>query len=684
MKKLAIILALLTLTCSAYAQDIGGGSIGVIVSLTGVPQVSATEVTANRAWIDGYNLPTSAPANDQIMKYDIGTGLVGWESDLQGLTGTDSLDIVANRGASTDVELDLNALGAEDITGTRVSGDTITTSHLTADSYIAAPVVTGVTVSGDLVRTGSYTFPVADGPNTYMLTTDGAGTMDWIPQPTVAASGSALWYSDGGRMSGISIDTVTISSVVVDNLYTDGTLGVEGTLTGTTVSGDNVTTSILTCDTMNEYVFDQSVASGTSPVFDMANFIGKDGLDAVITHGGNTSQVITLGDFGASDVTLTTVEATTSVSGTKVIANYLHADGALGINGNTTGQTVTFTTITGDRFTDGSMTCEGGLLQAATIVATDGGTLQVNSDGDDKNIAITHDDTDSNIDCSSGEMNFSATVFDFDSNSNSNGITIRGADAGTEYANLYVNAADDFIIASNGGKAIVDGNSNTEGLRVAGTDAANEYADFYVDAADDLYVDVNGGDVVIVDRLMVGDDTAPSYDLHVDGDIYTQAVTGDIVSFATVTATDIFLDGGRIMESDLFETDRKAVLPIEWDIDVLLFAPDDINDEVEVFECNGKKYPAGITVTTASLSLPSDAAYTLPVEIWSGDPAAIDSDTGDMCTLTTGAGAAQVVLDNDRREINNMYVCSGDRVYLDIPSTDVDWVHVKLIGYVLD
>jgi hypothetical protein len=163
---------------------------------------------------------------------------------------------------------------------------------------------------------------------------------------------------------------------------------------------------------------------------------------------------------------------------------------------------------------DMELTAEYVTLMNATI-------LQVNSAGDDKNIQIKHDDTDGDITVSAGELNLAATVFDFDSNSNSQNIYIRGTDAGAEWANLFVNAADDFNVYVNGGLTILDSNSDSECLRLVAADAANDYADFSVNSDGELTI------MPVARNVFIGDGTDGDNALGFFGDTTIWTLTHD-------------------------------------------------------------------------------------------------------------------------------------------------------------
>lgn len=110
------------------------------------------------------------------------------------------------------------------------------------------------------------------------------------------------------------------------------------------------------------------------------------------------------------------------------------------------------------------------------------------------------------------------------------------------------------------------------------------------------------------------------------------------------------------------------------DVDALIYAPDTINDEVAIFHANSNLYPYGITLVSVQITLPDDAAYSMVFEEWSGDPPAAVNDITTV--TTTGSEAFKQVLAADMADSS---IAANAYIFLHIPSTVVDWVHVKII-----
>ena len=114
------------------------------------------------------------------------------------------------------------------------------------------------------------------------------------------------------------------------------------------------------------------------------------------------------------------------------------------------------------------------------------------------------------------------------------------------------------------------------------------------------------------------------------------------------------------------------------DIDALLFAPDGINDEIPMLHVDAAKYPHGIKLLNIQITLPADAVYSMVFEEWAGDPPVAQND---IETVTTGGADSYMEITGGN--IDDSDIDADDYVFLDIPATDVDWIHVKIIFYVV-
>ena len=121
---------------------------------------------------------------------------------------------------------------------------------------------------------------------------------------------------------------------------------------------------------------------------------------------------------------------------------------------------------------------------------------------------------------------------------------------------------------------------------------------------------------------------------------------------------------------------ESALIPMYQKIDATIFAPDGVNDQIAIFHVDALLYPFGIEIDQVSITIPADAAYSMVFEEWAGDPPAAQAD---IETVTTGAGDSYM----EDGTITNDQVDADDYIFLDIPATDVDWIHVQVIYHVI-
>lgn len=121
---------------------------------------------------------------------------------------------------------------------------------------------------------------------------------------------------------------------------------------------------------------------------------------------------------------------------------------------------------------------------------------------------------------------------------------------------------------------------------------------------------------------------------------------------------------------------ESALIPMYQKLNALIIAPDGVNDQVAIMHVDALMYPFGIEIDQVSISLPADAAYTMVFEEWAGDPIVAQAD---IETVSTTASDSYM----EDGTITNNLVDADDYIYLDIPTTDVDWVHVTVIYHIL-
>jgi len=110
------------------------------------------------------------------------------------------------------------------------------------------------------------------------------------------------------------------------------------------------------------------------------------------------------------------------------------------------------------------------------------------------------------------------------------------------------------------------------------------------------------------------------------------------------------------------------------DVDGMIFAPDGLNDEVPMFHVDAAIYPNGINLVNVQITVPVTGAYTMVFEEWGGDPPAA---VNDIATVTTASDSAYAEVITGA--MDDYQVAADNYIFLDIPATDVDWVHVKVV-----
>jgi len=126
---------------------------------------------------------------------------------------------------------------------------------------------------------------------------------------------------------------------------------------------------------------------------------------------------------------------------------------------------------------------------------------------------------------------------------------------------------------------------------------------------------------------------------------------------------------------------ESALIPIYQHISIPLVLPDSIQAYVPnliVFKVNALEYPFGIEIDLVSIQLDADAAYSMVLEEWSpADPPVLQNV---ISTVTTGATDtyAEEAPDTDGN------LDAGDRIVLNIPTTDVPVVTVEIFFHVTE
>lgn len=188
-------------------------------------------------------------------------------------------------------------------------------------------------------------------------------------------------------------------------------------------------------------------------------------------------------------------------------------------------------------------------------------------------------------------------------------------------------------------------------------------------AADDVFIGADADITVALDFTASWDfGGAAGLEIPAVDDPTTDA-EGEIAWDANDDAFEVFMG----------DEGESALIPGYQKIDALIFAPDGVNDEIAIMHVDALLYPFGIEIDQVSITLNADAAYSMVFEEWAGDPPVAQND---IETVTTGAGDAYMEVGGG--DVDDAAIDADDYIYLHVPSTDIDWVHVQIIFHVND
>jgi len=146
-------------------------------------------------------------------------------------------------------------------------------------------------------------------------------------------------------------------------------------------------------------------------------------------------------------------------------------------------------------------------------------------------------------------------------------------------------------------------------------------------------------------------------------DVTTDA-EGEVTWLGTEKAIRIFDDTSRLITT-------------YYDIDALFYAPSSINDAIPIFHVDADKYPNGIKLINVQITIPADGVYDMVFEEWAGDPPVAQNN---IETVSTGASDSYMEVKD--ADIDDSDIDVDDYIFLDIPVTTVDWIHVKVIFWI--
>lgn len=281
--------------------------------------------------------------------------------------------------------------GTANITVTAAAG-TLTGSTLasgvTASSLTSVGTLTSLAVSGTTSLRGvTYTWPLADGTSSYVLSTDGAGQLAWVAQSGGGGGGSGtvnsgttgyfayypstgtvvddqtVLYTDGTNL-GVGTATVTAAKLVVNgnaSLTTGNAYQINGTsvLSASTLGSGVTSSSLTSVGTIGTGVWQGTAISDT--YLATISTAGKVSNSATTAASSNTASAIVArdasGDFSAGTITAalsgnastaTALQTARTINGTSFdgTANITVTAAAGTLTGSTLNSTVTGSSLT--------------------------------------------------------------------------------------------------------------------------------------------------------------------------------------------------------------------------------------------------------------------------------------------------------------------------------------------------
>jgi len=639
--------------------------------------------------IGAYTLPIADGAVGNVLKTD-GAGVLSWAADATGVGGSDYSDSLQTLDGRFGADTWLNALGEIDTTTIDVAGF----EKFVQDHQSAVPPGAGTI------------FAVSEGDVELDATVD---TLDFLgtdfdltespeDEANIAIAAAITRDTEWDTASEINAATTDADFLTAEVGDIEGVTAGEG-LTGTATSGtatlavnldvwgglesvddslnvkaSGVLESMLKCvDAAGDEEFlTFETTTGDfewqAEVGDISGMTAGDGLTGTVSSGAGTFDVL-------MDVTggIETADDSLNIKASGVTEAMLKAVDAAGdeefltyetttgdfewqaevgdIEGVTAGDGLHGTATSGTASLSVLVDVHGGIeiVDDSLNVKLDGATLTVSSAGL-KVTASTYQPLEATLtDIADGTIveNLVNTDNPWADNEVSDVITV-GASGSVNDAAIPAGITRD-----------------TEWDTVSEINTATTDADFYYVGGTDV-ADADVVDALTLSTVSGAVDLGAATSLEVPNDANpTTNAEGEVAWDADDDALEVY--SGDESES--------ALIPMYQKIDVTIFAPDEVNDQIPIFHVDALAYPFGIEIDQVSITIPADAAYTMVFEEWAGDPPAAQAD---IETVTTGAGDSYM----EDGTITNDAVDADDYIFLDIPATDVDWIHCQVIFHV--
>ena len=171
-----------------------------------------------------------------------------------------------------------------------------------------------------------------------------------------------------------------------------------------------------------------------------------------------------------------------------------------------------------------------------------------------------------------------------------------------------------------------------------------------------------------------------------DGDIFTGVHDfGGATSLEIPNATNpaATLVGHIFFDTDdsalaIFDGAREVLMPVHFTKEFIIWDPETIDDTIPILEVDSMIAQAGITLESFSATTNLDGTYTLNLYEFTGDDPPVRVGAGTIATL----GFAALDQRDATQTFSDDGIGRGNMVYILLPSTDIDWVKVKIRYYI--
>jgi hypothetical protein len=186
------------------------------------------------------------------------------------------------------------------------------------------------------------------------------------------------------------------------------------------------------------------------------------------------------------------------------------------------------------------------------------------------------------------------------------------------------------------------------------------------------------GDLTINQTLSIGGD------LTISGSFQMPLTTsGNLMADGTMGMDGTYNAIGFQVPGDgtLITASTDVRMPLIQQKDITVMEPDrvqGVSDAIPMFAVDEYNFPSGIVVVAIRVCTDAGSALTVGLEDWT-DATTKNQDIEPGIAL--GGSSAATVTGSD---INNATVAQGHYIYLNLDTTDVNWLKVTVWYYVID